>query len=170
MVTGAAARLERELLRPPIRAPEVGDWNASGSGLSDFVRRSQPWSRQRVPLSRRLRRTLWVLIPIDLIWGIWLWIITIGASPCDGLICTVATLDHHAELLLVLVALCLAGLIGLAPTTRGLSQGNDREVLGLGGAAAAGGAALLGIAALLVGAVIVLIVFAAFFAALTATP
>jgi hypothetical protein len=95
--------------------------------------------------------------------------IVTGTTRCDGPICSVATLDRHAAVLLVFVGLCLAGLVGFAPATRGLSQCNGREVVGLSAAAAAGGAALLGIAALLLGAVIVLTIFAAFFAALTTT-
>ena len=137
--------------------------------LTNFVRRSQPWSRQRFRFPRRLRLTLWVLILIELLWGIWLWTITTGASLCEGRICTVATLNHHAPVLLGCAIVCLAGLLGLAAATRGLSQGGGREVVGVGIAAGAGGTALLGIATLLVGAVIALIILLAFLAALTAS-
>jgi hypothetical protein len=105
-----------------------------------------------------------------LLWASWLVTIVTGVAPCEGPICSVATLDRHPAALLVLAAVCLTGLVGLAPTTRGLSQCNGTEVVGIGIAAAAGGAALLGIAALLLGAVIVLTILAAFFVALTATP
>jgi hypothetical protein len=141
-----------------------GSSPSHSSALSDFVRHSQPWSRVRMALPRRLRLTLWALIPIQLLWGIWLVTIVTGDG-CDGRICSVATLDGHAAVLLVLAVLCLAGLLGLVPTTRGLSQCNGAEAAGLGVAAVAGGAALLGIAALLLGAVIVLMIFAAFFTA-----
>ena len=176
MVTGAMAQTRQH--RPPAlevrdqpEAFDLGSPDIAATGvLSDFVRHSQPWSRLCVPLPRRLRRALWALGPVVLLWAIWLLTIVTGATRCDGPICSVATLDHHAAVLLVFAVVCLTGLVGLAPTTRGLSQCNGREVVGIGVAAAAGGAALLGIAALLLGAVIVLTVFAAFFAALTATP
>ena len=92
-----------------------------------------------------------------------------GAFPCDDPVCSVATLDRHAAVLLLFAVICLTGLVGLALATRGLARFDCREMAGLGVAAVAGGAALLGIAALLLGAAIVLIVLAAFFAALTAS-
>ena len=175
MVTGALVQTRqhrlpaREVGDQP-RAFDLGSHDIPATDvLSDFVRRSQPWSRQQVRLPQRLRRTLWVLIPIDLIWGIWLWTITTGASPCDGPICTVATLNDHAAVLLGCAIVCVAGLVGIAAATRGLSHCGGREVVGVGFAAGAGGAALLGIAALLVGALIVLIILAAFVAAFTAS-
>ena len=175
MVTGVLAQTKQHGLP----AHEVGDRRrafdlashdmAAIGVLSTFVRRSQPWSTERVPLPLRLRRTFWVLIPVELVWGIWLVTVVTGATRCDGPICSVATLDRHAGVLLFFAVLCVAGLVGLAPATWGLAQCNGREMAGLGVAAAAGGASLLGIAALLLGAVIVLIVLAAFFAALTAS-
>ena len=96
--------------------------------------------------------------------------ITSGVGSCDGPICAVATLNHHAALLLGCAIVCVAGLLALSTITLGLSECGGREVIGTAGTAAAGGAALLGIAALLFGAVIVLTIFAAFFAALTPTP
>jgi hypothetical protein len=168
VITGALLQTKQHAA--PAR--EAGDHPraiAATDVLSEFVRRSQPWSRQRVPLPPRLRRTLWVLVAIDLLWGIWLWTITTGASPCDGPICTVATLNHHDAVLLGCAVVCVAGLLGLAVATRGLSQCGGLEVAGVGIAAGAGGTALLGIAALLVGAAIVLIILAAFVAAFTAS-
>ena len=144
--------------------------SSSNSPLSDFVEHSQLWSRVRAPLPRRWRRALCVLISVELLWVTWLVTIVIGASQCDGFICTVATLDRHAEVLLVFAVVCLTGLLGLAAITRGLSRCSGNEAAGLGVAAAAGGGALLGIAALLLGVVIVLIIFAVFFSALTPTP
>ena len=142
---------------------------ASVGVLPDFLRHSQPWSEEPVPLSLGIRRTLWALVPVEVLWGIWLLTVVTGAARCDGPICSVATLDRHAAVLLVFAVLCLTGLVGLAPATRGLAQCNGREVAGLGVAAVAGGASLLGIAALLLGAVIVLMILAAFCAALSAT-
>jgi hypothetical protein len=155
MVTGALVQAKQHAL--PAR--EFGDFVE----LGDFVRRSRPWSRQPVPLPRRLRRNLWVLVPVELLWAIWLWTTTTGGSPCDGPICTVATLNHHAAVLLGCAIACVAGLLGLAVVTRGLSQCGGREVVGVGIAVGAGGTALLGLAALLVGALVVLIIFAFFF-------
>ena len=144
-------------------APE---WSSgANSALSAFVRQSQPWSRVRAPLPRRLRRVLWALVPVELLWCTWLVIMITDGSLCQGPTCSVATLNGHAAVLLVFAVLCLTGLLGLAPSTRGLSECNGGEVVGLCVAAAAGGVALLGIAALLLGAGIVLTIFAAFFAA-----
>jgi hypothetical protein len=174
MVTGALVQAKQHGLPSREgdgpRALDLGSRDIAATDvLADFVRRSQPWSRQPVPLPRRLRRTLWVLIPIELLWGIWLWTITTGASPCDGPICTVATLNHHAALLLGCAIAGVAGLMALAAVTRGLSHCGGREVVGLGIATGAGGTALMGSAALLVGALIVLIILAAFVAAFTAS-
>jgi hypothetical protein len=168
MVTGALVQTKQNAA--PAR--EVGNQPriiAATDVLLDFVRRSQPWSRRRVPLPQRLRRALWILIPIDLIWSIWLWTITTGASPCDGPICTVATLNHHSALLLGCAIICVAGLLALSAVTRGLSECGGREIVGVGIAAGIGIAALLGITALLVGALVVLIILAAFVAAFTAS-
>jgi hypothetical protein len=169
MVTGALVQTKQHGL--PARG--VGDHQprttAATDVLSDFVRRSEPWSRQRVSLPGRLRRSLWILIPIDLIWGIWLWTITTGATACDGPICTVATLNDHPAVLLALAAMCVAGLAGLAPITRGFSRCGGREVAGVGMAAAAGATALLGVATLLIGALIILVMLAALIVAFTAT-
>jgi hypothetical protein len=46
------------------------------------------------------RRTLWALIPFQILWGAWLVTILTGAIPCAVPICAVATLDHHAAVLL----------------------------------------------------------------------
>jgi hypothetical protein len=146
-------------------AGNTGWSSRSQSGaLSDFVRHSQPWSRARTALPRRLRLIVWALIPLQLLWGIWL-VSTVSSASCHSRICSVATLGGHAGALLVLAVLCLAGLLGLVPSTRGLSQCNGAEAAGVCASAVAGGAALLGIAALLLGAVIVLMIFAAFFTA-----
>ena len=137
--------------------------------LSEFVERSQPWSRERVPVPRRLRWALWALVPVELFWAIWLATIVTGATACRGPICTVTTLDHHAAELLACGVFSVAGLMGLIPTTRGFSRCNGPEVIGLATATAAGGASLLGIAALMTGALIVLIILATFVLASTAT-
>lgn len=134
---------------------------ANNGVLLDFVQSSQPWSRQGVPLPRRLRRTLWTLIPVELAWSFWLVIVLIGGVSCDGPICAVATLGNHAPVLLACALLCLGSLIGLLPFTRGFSQCNGRQVAGVAVAAAAGVVALLGIAALILGAAIGLIFLAA---------
>jgi hypothetical protein len=147
---------------PSATSPEATSWRGQQNALSNFVRHSQPWSRVRAPVPRHLRRVLWALIPIEILWGVWLVIMTVSPSSCDGSICSVATLNHHAAVLLAFAVLCLTGLLGLAPTTRGFSQCNGGELVGLCVAAAAGGAALLGIAALLLGVGIVLTIFAAF--------
>jgi hypothetical protein len=137
--------------------------------LRDFVQNSRMWSRERVPLPRRLRRTLWSMMPLEIMWAIWLATIASGESPCDGPICTIATLHHHAAALLACGVFCVAGLVALIPTTRGYSKCNGREVIGLAITSAAGGIALLGIAALMIGTLIMLAVLAIFVLAFAAT-
>jgi hypothetical protein len=138
--------------------------------LSEFIERSVPWSDERVPVPGRLRLAFWAWIPLELFWAIWLATILSEASPCDGPICMVATLDRHAAALLACGVFCVAAFVGLIPTTRGFSRCNGTEVVGLAIASAAGGASLLGIAALIIGALIVSIVLATFVLAFTATP
>jgi hypothetical protein len=150
-------------------ASELRSATASSKVVSDFIESSQSWSRERVPLPRRLRWALWGTLPIELFWAIWLATIVSGASPCEGPICTIATLHHHAAALLACGAFSFAGLIGLIPTTRGFARCNCIEIVGLAIASAAGGVALLGIGALLVAAAIVLILLLTFVLALTAT-
>jgi len=143
----------------------------SSSGVvSEFIERSMPWSRARIPMPGRLRWALWALILVEFAWGIWLATIVSGGSPCQGSICMVATLRHHAAALLACGVFCIAGLLGLIPTTRGFSKCNGTEVIGLALTSAAGGASLLGVAAVMIGALIILIVVTTFVLALTATP
>jgi hypothetical protein len=137
--------------------------------LSNFLEGVQPWSRERVPIPRRLRWALWALVPVELFWAIWLATIVTGATACRGPICRVITLDHHAAALLACGVFSVAVLVGLIPTTHGFSQCNGPEVAGLAIASAAGGASLLGIAALIIGALILLIVLATFVLSSTAT-
>jgi uncharacterized membrane protein YhaH (DUF805 family) len=137
--------------------------------LSDFVAGSEPWNRLRVPVPRRLRWSLWAVVPVELFWAVWLATIVTGATACRGPICTVATLDHHAAALLACGVFSIAGLAALIPTTRGFSRCNDIEVTGLTIVTAASGASLLGIAALMTGALILLIILATFVLASTAT-
>ncbi len=142
---------------------------ADANSLSDFIKRSQPWSRERVPVPRRLRLALWAQIPVELFWTIWLATIVTGATSCRGTICMVTTLDYHAAALLACGVFCVSGLAGLGLTTRGFFRCNGTEVIGLAIASAAGGASLLGIAALMAGALILLIILAIFVLASTAT-
>jgi hypothetical protein len=143
--------------------------SANSDVLSDFVERSQLWSRERVPMPSRLRWALWALLPVELFWAIWLATIVTGATACRGPICTVTTLDHHAAALLACGVFSVAGLAALIPTTRGFSRGNGPEVIGLAIVTAAGAASLLGIAALMTGALILLIILATFVLTSTAT-
>jgi hypothetical protein len=137
--------------------------------LSNFVEGVQPWSRERVPIPRRLRCELWASVPVELFWAVWLATIVTGSTACRGWICTVITLDHHAAALLACGVFCICGLVGLVFTTRGFSRCNGIEVTGLAIAVAAGGASLLGIAALIIGALILLIILATFVLSSTAT-
>jgi hypothetical protein len=137
--------------------------------LEDFVQCSQPWSRERARLPRRLRCILWALIPVQLIWGICLVTVLTEARPCGGPFCTVATLNRHPLVLLVCTVICVTVLAALVPFTQGLARCNGREVAATAVAAAAGGAALLGIATLIISAVIVLILLASFVLGFAAT-
>jgi hypothetical protein len=141
----------------------------ASSVLVEFLDNSQRWSRERVPVPRRLRWALWALVPVELFWAIWLATIVTGATACRGPICRVITLDNHAAALLACGVFSVTGLLALIPTTRGFSRCNGPEVIGLATATAAGGASLLGIAALIIGALILLIVLATFVVSSTAT-
>jgi hypothetical protein len=152
-----------------LRPAEVPLVIANVNVIKDFVQPTETWSRERVPIPRRLRWALWTLVPVELFWAIWLATIVTGATACRGPICTVITLDHHAAALLACGVFCVAGLAGLIPTTRGFSRCNDLEVIGLAIATAAGGASLLGVAALITGALILLIILATFVLASVAT-
>jgi hypothetical protein len=140
-----------------------------GKVLKHFIERTQPWRSEGVELPRRLRRGVWTLIPVELTWAFLLMTMITGASPCDGLICLVATLNHHAFVLLICASLCIAGLALLVPFTRGLAQCNGWQIAGVAAASAAGATSLLGVAALMIGTLIVLLVFATFLLAFTAT-
>jgi hypothetical protein len=137
--------------------------------LHDLVQSSRSWNRERVPLPRRLRGTLWAFIPVEFLWGIWLVAILTGATPCSGPICTVATLHQHAALLLPCAITSVIGLLSLFPLTRGLSHCNDREFIAVAATTAAGCIALLGIAALLTGVMVVLMLIGIFVFGVTAT-
>ncbi len=142
---------------------------ASGTVLMDFLQTSRSWSRERTPIQRQLRLSLWALLPFEVLWAIWLGTILTGATPCSGPICMVTTLHHHEAALLACGVFCVAALVGLIPTTRGYSKCNGPEVIILAVASAAGGASLLGIAALIIGALIAFFLLAIFVLASTAT-
>jgi hypothetical protein len=154
---------------PSVDANEISFSNGNANVLHDLVRLSQPWGTEGVAVPRGLRGALWTLIPIELAWGIWLLTIVSGANACDGPICTVATLNSHATVLLVCAAINIVGLVALIPFTRGLSRCNTWQVAGLALAATAGCIALLGIAAVILGATIVMVTLAVFLLAFTAT-
>ena len=139
--------------------------------MSQLIRQSRPWSRERVSLPRRVRRLLWLLLWAQLAWAIWLSIILVtGNASCAGTVCTVATLDGRVVPLLVCSVVSLTGLAFVAVMTRGLSSTDCRETAGLTVSLAAGGVALLGVAALLCVIAIVLLVFAVLFGTMTFTP
>jgi hypothetical protein len=136
--------------------------------LQDFVQRSQSWSGVRLPVPPRLRWALGVLIPIQIAWATLLVIILNGNNPCDGPVCSIATLNHHTAALLTCALICIAGLAVLSPFTRGLAECNARELATAGIAAGAGGAALLGIVALISAGLIFLLLLATFLLGFTA--
>jgi hypothetical protein len=161
---GRRAAQQTTTILAPIIHRNVRPWASSEinyNSLQAFVENSQPWSREGVPLPRRLTCLLWASIPAELAWGIWLVTVLTGDSHCDGRICAVATLGNHPGILLACAAICIAGLAALVPGTRGLSRCNGRQVAGMAAASTAGGVALLGIASLIVGAVIGLLILAA---------
>ena len=138
--------------------------------LAEFIRDSRAWSRERAALPSRLRRALWGLLTVDLVWGFWLATIVASASSCESRVCKVATLDPYAPVMLTGAALSLLCLAVVAISTRGLAQADGREVTALVAAVATGGLALVGIAALIVVALIVALVLAVFWAAFTFEP
>jgi hypothetical protein len=166
-------RSSRSTRTPGSSRGQNQDWlsstGSSDSVLHAFLASSQPWGLERLPVPRRLQLMLWLLIPVELCWAIWLATIVSGAGPCDGQICMVATLHHHATALLACGVFCVAALVGLIPTTRGFSKCNGIEVIGLALASAAGGASFVGIAALIVGALTACFLLATFVIAYSTT-
>ncbi len=161
-----AARVDRLLENgQQLRRSSVDD-----SMLANFVRESVPWSAEPIRLPSRLRQAIWALIPVQLVWGVWLGLIAAGSSSCNSALCAVTTLGRHAGLLLTCSAICLVGLVVLAPSTRGFARANAREITGLIVATAAGGTTLLGVAALGLVVMIAAVMVVAFFAAFTITP
>ena len=156
-------RSQRHDAAPGFSSPKV-----SSGVLYDFLLNSQPWSRERIAIPRRLRRVLWALMPVQLVWATLLATILAENIRCDGPICSVATLNRHEVVLLACALLCIISLAGLAPATRGLSWCDGRELVGLTIAAVAGGVAVLGIATLIIGTAIALLVLATFVLAFTA--
>ena len=153
--------------RSTLRWPRVlAHWHPTQSALTEFLRGSQQWSRQRILLPKRLRRSLAGLSLVQLAWSGVLVLIMTGVVSCGGPICTVATLDHHVTVLL-LSSVCLIGFVGLTPLTRGLSKANSLEVLGLALTTTAGALALLGIAALVSAVMATGLVLMAFLTAFT---
>ena len=94
----------RRMLKTALSAP-----NASHNLLAEFVKSSQPWSRERVR-SPAASRALWALYQSSCS-GPSGWRPSSPAPPaCRGPICTVITLDHHAAALLACGVLSVAGL------------------------------------------------------------
>lgn len=164
----AAGQARTEAASRPGR-PRSTPAERDGNALTQFIRQSRPWARERVILSRRVRRLVWLLILTQLAWATWLWALVTDAVSCTGRVCTVITLDGQATLLLVCSVVSLAGLIAVALVTRGLSATDGRETAGLTVSVAAGGVALLGVAALACVVAIVLLAFAVAFGTMTAT-
>lgn len=162
-----AAGRNRAVVRPdtlPRGGPTVGQ----GDALAQFIRQSQPWSRERVALPRRVRCLVWLLVTLQLIWAVWLSTLLTGAL-CTGRLCAVATLGGQVTLLLACSLVSLAGLGGVAVVTRGLSATDGRESAGLTVSVAAGGVALLGVLAVACVLAVVLLAFAVLFGTMTAT-
>ena len=69
---GLAAPLRRKMDTSflPTSHNSLGISELRSDLLSDFIQRSQPWSRERVPVPSRLRWALWALIPVELFWAI----------------------------------------------------------------------------------------------------
>ena len=137
--------------------------------LSEFIRRSRPWSDERAMVPRCVRRVLWFMLPAQLVWAVWLTTLVTGLRSCDGAVCVMATLDGRPTLLLIFSLISLAAVGFVAIRTRGLSSSNGRETAALIVAIASGGLALLGIAALLSVVGIVLATLGVFSGAMTAT-
>lgn len=138
--------------------------------LAEFVRASQPWSAERVALPQRVRRALWSLLPVQLVWVIWLSAVATGTSSCRGSVCQVATLDGRALVLMVGTTVSLLGLTVLAVRTRGFASASYTETVGLGLAGGVGSLTVMGIVALLFALAVVGAALVLFFGTLTFEP
>lgn len=144
--------------------------SGSRTALEQFLRRSRSWTRERIAIPLRVRRLLWGMVPIHLIWSTWLALVLAEVAPCEGSVCTVVTLDGRAALLLICSISSLVVLVGVAASTRGLRSSNCGETAWLTAAAGAGGVALLGITALLWVVALVLMALAVLFGIMTLSP
>ena len=150
----------------PLRQPEP-----ERDVLAEFIRGSQPWGAERVPLPTRLRRLLWVLMPTDLVWGTMLAAVALGPGTCgEDRVCQVATLGDRSPILALCAGVSLLGLAMLAIPTQGLARADAKEVTGLTIAAIVGALALTGVFALLVAVLAGLTIVTAFWAVFTYQP
>jgi hypothetical protein len=138
--------------------------------LLALLRQTEPWAQRRVAVPDLTRHVLLTLVPLMLAWVAVLTSITTGAIECEGWLCTVATLTGHAAPLLVSAVVAAVLLIAVGISTRGFSQANRREVVGLTVAAVASVAALLGVAAVLFVVTAAVTAIVTFFCALTLEP
>ena len=164
-LSGSVARLDS--LQVLVEQPRPS--RSGGNVLVAFVQQSVPWTAEPVPVPRRLRRALWVMLPVQLVWAGWLGLTATETVAWDSPVRAILTLGHH-DVLLGCAAACLAGLAILAVLTRGFVGTNAYQTAGLIVATAAGGVALLGVAALALVILLAAVVIAVSIATFTFTP
>ena len=145
MANPAFGRPVRPSLLPPIRALPAPVRTPAPDAVRAVAQRSRSWFAYPQDLPGRVTGVLWTMLVGAAAVGVWL----VADTPSTGLLHRIATLGHP-RLVLVLAAVCVATLLGLAPFTRGLTRAGGPELVAMVVAGVAGVGSLLGVVALAV--------------------
>ena len=132
------------------RLPTPGATAPGGDAVRDLVARSRSWGRYKIPLPVPVTCAFWLTAAGAGAVGGWATAVLMHQAPCNGVVCTIATLGDRPRLLAVLAAICVVALLVLAPLTRGLTEAGGPELALMVVAAASGAGSLLGVAAVVV--------------------
>lgn len=131
-----------------------------GTALDDLLAQgARPWGGEPVPVPTAVTVVLWTVAVSNLGFGGWLAAVGLGRAPCSGLPCTVATWNRPG-FLLVLAGACVAVVLAVALSSRGLTVVRPVPLAAVLGAALCGLVAVAGVLAL-VAAVLIGVAMAA---------
>ena len=143
-----ARPVQPSLFRPPItRLPTPDATAPEGDAVRDLVARSRAWDRHKIALPVPLTCAFWLTAAGAGAVGGWATAVLMHRAPCNGVVCTIATLGDRPRLLAVLAAICIVALLVLAPLTRGLTEAGGPELALMVVAAASGVVSMLGVVA-----------------------
>ena len=143
-----ARPVQPSLFRPPItRLPTPGATAPGGDAVRHLVVRSRSRGRHKSALPVPLTCAFWLSAAGAGAVGGWATAVLTQRAACSGLVCTIVTLGDRPRLLVVLAAICVVALLGLAPLTRGLTEAGGPELALMVTAAASGVVSVLGVVA-----------------------